>query len=66
MCIVVSTYIYIISLSLLPSSHYQRCSGEVLFFEETATYEEPASSTVEIYQQLSNRKSREIIREYIT
>jgi hypothetical protein len=46
--------------------HSKGSSGEGEFFEEPDVYNEPGSSTTEIYQQLSNWKTREIIRKYIT
>ena len=45
---------------------FQSWNGKAVFFEEADVYREPASSTDEIYQQLSNCKAREIIRKYIT
>ncbi|CAI8056309.1 Ephrin type-A receptor 4a (Fragment) [Geodia barretti] len=53
--------------SRLRQPHHSKGSNDdSAFFEGPDIFNEPASSTNEIYQQLSSWKAREIIRKYIT
>ncbi len=60
---VVSLYLNV--LSILAQKSYKAIKNNKQFFEETVVYWEPKNAEHEIYNQFSEKKFREILKDHI-